>query len=85
MCNVRVLSYILLGQNEDYSPRDSISDSSEKLLQRGRGKVSIHVIFMKGGATCNQAYIYIYIFFFFQIVSASLVRATVSHEEQISP
>ena len=24
-----------LGQNEDYSPGDSISESSEKLLQRG--------------------------------------------------
>ena len=33
----------------------------------------------------SSIYIYIYIFFFFQIVSASLVRATVSHEEQISP
>ena len=65
MCNVRVLSYILLGQNEDYSPRDSISDSSEKLLQRGRGKVSIHVIFMKGGYMQSSIYIYIYIFFFF--------------------
>ena len=26
------------GQNEDYSPGDSILDSSEKLLQRGRGE-----------------------------------------------
>ena len=65
MCNVRVLSYILLGQNEDYSPRDSISDSSEKLLQRGRGKVSIHLIFMKGGLhAIKHIYIYIYFFFF---------------------
>ena len=36
-----------LGQNEDYSPGDSISESSEKLLQRGRGKVSIDVILVK--------------------------------------
>ena len=27
-----------LGQNEDYSPGGNISDSSEKLLQRGRGE-----------------------------------------------
>ena len=27
-----------LGQNEDGSPGDSIPDSSEKLLQRGRGE-----------------------------------------------
>ena len=33
-----------VGQNEDYSLGDSISDSSEKLLRRGRGKVSIDVI-----------------------------------------
>ena len=26
------------GQNEDYSPGDSLSDSSEKLLQRGKGE-----------------------------------------------
>ena len=31
-----------MGQNEDYSPRDRLSDSSEELLQRGRGaEVSI--------------------------------------------
>ena len=35
-----------LGQNEDDSLGDSISDSSEKLLQRG--KVSIYVILVKG-------------------------------------
>ena len=33
MHNVRVVSFIW-GQNEDYSPGDSTSDSSEKLLQR---------------------------------------------------
>ena len=36
-----------LGQNEDCSPGDSISESSEKLLQRG-GKVSTDVILAKG-------------------------------------
>ena len=29
-----------LGQNEDCSLGESISDGSEKLLQRGKGKVS---------------------------------------------
>ena len=42
--NVWVKFY--LGQNEDDSLGDSISDSSEKLLQRG--KVSIYVILVKG-------------------------------------
>ena len=31
------------GKNEDYSLGDSTSDSSEKLLQRGRGKVNVYV------------------------------------------
>ena len=33
--SMRAVSYVLLGQNEDYSLGDRISDSSEKLLQRG--------------------------------------------------
>ena len=37
-----------MGQNEDYSLGNSTSDSSERLLQRGRGKVSINVILVKG-------------------------------------
>ena len=45
-----------LGQKEDYSPGDSISDSSEELLQRGGGKVSIIYDFSEGG-TCSQAHI----------------------------
>ena len=45
-----------LGQNEDYSPGDSISDSSEKLLQRGGGKVRVLYDFSEGG-TCSQAHI----------------------------
>ena len=48
-----------LGPNEDYSPGDSISDNSEKLLQRHRGKVSIHIILVKWGK-CHQVCIYIY-------------------------
>ena len=44
-----------LGGNEDSSQRGSISDTSEKLLQKGRGReeVSKHVIFIRragGGA-----------------------------------
>ena len=38
-----------LGQNEDYSPGDRDSDSSEELLQRGGGKVSIICDFSEGG------------------------------------
>ena len=33
-----------LEQNEDYSLGDSLSDRSEKLLQRGMGKIIIYVI-----------------------------------------
>ena len=39
MHNLKVEKYVLFGgQNEDYSLGDSISDSSEKLLQSGRGE-----------------------------------------------
>ena len=38
---MRVVSSVLLGANEDYSQGDSISDSSEELLQRGRGARSV--------------------------------------------
>lgn len=43
-----------LGQNEDYSPGYSISDSAEKLLQRCKvgGGVSINVILVNG--ECKQ-------------------------------
>ena len=36
-----------LGQNEDNSPGESISDISEKLLGSGRRQVSIYVILVK--------------------------------------
>ena len=51
MLELRVKFY--LGQNEDCSPEDSASDSSEKLLQRGRregqcicdfGEGTVHVV-----------------------------------------
>ena len=49
-----------LGQREDCSPGDSISDSSEKLLQRGgrdgEGKVSIYVISVKGEYMQSSTY-----------------------------
>ena len=58
------------GQNEDCSPGDSTSDSSEKLLQRGRwGKINIYVILVKG-RSCNQAHIFV---------------GFASHEKQMSP
>ena len=47
------------GRNKDYSLEDSISDSSEKLLQRGRrwvGKVNIYVILMKGKYVQSSMY-----------------------------
>ena len=37
-----------MGQNEDCSPGDGTSDSSEKLLQRDSGGRSIYMILVKG-------------------------------------
>ena len=48
---------LYLGENEDSGQRGSISDTSEKLLQKGMGRdeVSKHVIFIRraGGGTWN--------------------------------
>ena len=55
---MRVASYVYLGQNEDDSLGDSILDSSEKLLQREVEKVSLYMISVKAGSTCNQAPIF---------------------------
>ena len=55
MHKVRVKFY--LGQSEDYSLGDSISASSEKLLQRGRGKVSVYVILVKGEFIQSSTYL----------------------------
>ena len=41
---------LCFGQKEDCSPGDSTSGSSERLLQRGGGKVNKHVILVKGCA-----------------------------------
>ena len=45
-----------LGQNEDYSLGDSISDSSKKQLQRGRQKINITYDSSEVG-TCSQVHI----------------------------
>ena len=45
-----------MGQNEDYSPGDSLSDSSKELLQRGGGEVSTHVILVKGGRAAKHTF-----------------------------
>ena len=59
-----------LGQKEDYSLGDSISDSSGKLLWKGKGEVSIHVILVKGVHVVQHT--------FWQKVAASC-------KEQMSP
>ena len=70
--NGRVVNEVLFGAKcEDYSLEDRISDSPEKLFQRGRVKVSIYVILLKG------KYGNKHIFFFLQKVSAG--------HEQLSP
>ena len=64
----RVIFY--WGQSEDYSLGDSSSDSSEKLLQRGRGGISMYVVLVKREYTQSSTY-------FLQI--------SASHEKQSSP
>ena len=48
MYNLRVVSYVLFGLNEDCSPGGSISNSSERLLQSGSGGKSIYKVLVKG-------------------------------------
>ena len=43
-------------QNEDYSPGDSISDSSEEQLQRGN-RGSQYICDFGEGGTCNEAHV----------------------------
>ena len=45
-------------QNEDYSPGDSISDSSEKLSQSGKGGRSVLYMTLVKGGMCSQAHIF---------------------------
>ena len=66
-----------MGQNEDYSPGDSISDSSEKLLQRGMREGQYICDFCGGGIHAIKH--------FLEKVSASPVKITASHEEQTPP
>ena len=47
MHNLRAVKFYW-GQNEDCSPRGSISDSSERLLQRSSGGKSIYKVLVKG-------------------------------------
>ena len=51
-----------LRQNEDYSLGNSISGSSEKLLQRGSGERSVCMILVKGEYMQSSAFFF---FFFF--------------------
>ena len=67
-----------LGQCEDCSLRDSISDSSEKLLQRGRGKDSIHMILVKVEYMKSSTYYFVQSF-------CRSHEASASHEKQLSP
>ena len=61
-----------MGQDEDYSPGDSISPSSEKLLQRGRGRERsvLYLILVKRVSVVRHTF---------------WLRLTASHEEQMSP
>ena len=48
MHNLRVGVKFYLGRNEDCSPEDSVSDSSEKLLQRSSEGRSIYKVLVNG-------------------------------------
>lgn len=71
MHNVRVVTEFYLGENEDCSPRDCNSESSENLLKRGREESQYLYDFGEGGVRAIKHV-------FFQKVSAS-------YEEQASP
>ena len=65
MQNVRVVTEFYLEENEDCSPRDSNSESSENVLKRGREESQYLCDFGEGG-------IHVIKHRFFQMVSASL-------------
>ena len=70
MYNLRVVIRFYLGQNEDFSLGDSISDSSEKLLQSGtRGKSKYKVLVERE----------------FNAIKHSFYKFFVSHEDPMSP
>ena len=66
-----------MGQNENYSPVDSISESSEELLQRSKGDINIYVICVKRD-TGSQAYI-------LQRLAVGHKKAGSSHKKKMSP
>ena len=66
------------GPIEDCSPGDSISESSKTLSQRCRGKVSIHVILVKGEYMQSSTY-------FGEKIEANLMKVTDSYKQQICP
>ena len=63
-----------LGQNENYSLGDSISESSEKLHQSGRGEGQC----LWG---CGEGGVYAIKNTFFQKVTASLMKVAASEQE----
>ena len=67
---LRVASCFISGKVRTITLGDSISDSSEKLLQRGRGKVNIWDF--GEGRVCAVNHI-------------SLKKVAASHEDQTSP
>ena len=56
--SVKIELSFIGGQNKDCSPGVSMSDSSEKLLQRGSGERSVYLWFWWRGDIYNQAYIF---------------------------
>ena len=59
MHNIRVASFYL-GAKWDDSLRDSLSDSSQKLLQRGRGEGQYICDFGEGGVYAVKHIIYFF-------------------------
>ena len=84
MCESCVVSFIW-GQNEDCSSEDSISDSSDKLLQRGSGEGQYICDFDKGRIQPLLFLSFFPFFFFFLVESFCWSHETPSiHEKQSS-
>ena len=67
-------------QNENCSLGGSISDTSEKLLQRGKGESQYICDFGEGKCMCTQAHK-----LFAEKFAASFLKVTSSHKEQMPP
>ena len=67
-----------LGQMRTKARETAFQRALRNCSKEVMGKVSIYMILVKG-ATCNQVHI------FLQKVSASLMKLTASHKEQMSP